>query len=94
MLIKGQVLAKLLSDSNCKVLELHQTFTQSDAPVTQLGKDSVQVFENYSSSPFTLVQRCYLLSTTSRIPTRFEKDEGQVSQIKICKFLQFKSELL
>jgi hypothetical protein len=51
-LIKGQGLAKLLSESNCKVLELHQTFTQSDAPMTQSGQDNMQVSKNYSSSPW------------------------------------------
>jgi hypothetical protein len=51
-MIKGRGLAKLLSESNCKVLELHHTFTQSDAPMTQFGKDIMQVFENYSSSPW------------------------------------------
>ena len=51
-LIKGQGLSKLLSKSNCKVLELHQTFTQSYAPMTQSGQDNMQVFENYSSSPW------------------------------------------
>jgi hypothetical protein len=51
-MIKGKGLAKLLSESICKVLELHQIFTQSDAPIRQPGQDNLQVFENYSSSPW------------------------------------------
>jgi hypothetical protein len=51
-LIKGQGLAKLLSESNCKMLELHQIFTQSDTPIIHPGQDNLQVFENYSSSPW------------------------------------------
>jgi hypothetical protein len=51
-LIKGKGLAKLLSDSNCKALELHHTFTQSDASMMQAAKDNIQVFENYSFSPW------------------------------------------
>jgi len=38
-LIKGQGISKLLSKSNLKVLELRQTFTQSDAPMIQSGQD-------------------------------------------------------
>jgi hypothetical protein len=49
-LIKGKVLNKLLSESNCKVIELHPIFTQSDAPIIQLGKENLKVFEKYSSS--------------------------------------------
>jgi hypothetical protein len=51
-LIKGKGLEKFLSESNCKVLELHQIFTQLDAPIIQPGWDNLQVFENYSSSPW------------------------------------------
>jgi hypothetical protein len=51
-LIKGKGLAKLLSESNCKVLELHQIFTRSDARIIHSGQDSLQVSENYSSSPW------------------------------------------
>jgi hypothetical protein len=51
-LIKGQGLAKFLSESNCKVLEFHQIFTQSDTPIIQPRQDILQVFENYSSSPW------------------------------------------
>jgi hypothetical protein len=51
-LIKGQGLAKLLSESNCKVVELHQIFTQSNAPIIHPGQDNIHVFENYSSSPW------------------------------------------
>ena len=51
-LIKGKGLAKLLSESNCKVLKLHHIFTQSDTPIIQPGQDNLQVFENYSSSPW------------------------------------------
>jgi hypothetical protein len=50
--IKEQGLAKLLSETNCKALELHQTFTQSDAPIIQPGQDNLQVSETYSSSPW------------------------------------------
>jgi len=34
-LVKGQGLEKMLSDLNCKVLELHHIFNQSDAPLVQ-----------------------------------------------------------
>jgi hypothetical protein len=51
-IIKGHGLAKLLSESNYKVLELHHTFTQSDAPMTQYGQENMQVSQNYSSSPW------------------------------------------
>jgi len=51
-LIKGKGLEKLLSESKCKVLELHQIFTQSDAPIIQPRQDNLQVFEKYSSSPW------------------------------------------
>jgi hypothetical protein len=51
-LIKGQGLAKLLSESNCKVPELHQIFTQSDTPIIHIGQDNLHVFEKYSSSPW------------------------------------------
>jgi hypothetical protein len=40
-LIKGKGLAKLLSESKCKVLELNQIFTQSDAPIMHLGQDNL-----------------------------------------------------
>ena len=52
LLIKGQGISKLLSQSNCKVLELHQTFTQLDAPMTQSGQDNIQEFEIYFSLPW------------------------------------------
>jgi hypothetical protein len=51
-MIKGKGLAKLLLESNCKVPELHQIFTQTDAPIIQSGQDNLQVFEKYSSSPW------------------------------------------
>jgi hypothetical protein len=40
-LIKGKGLAKLLSESNYKALELHQTFTHLDAPMTQSRQDNM-----------------------------------------------------
>jgi hypothetical protein len=46
--IKGKGHEKLLSDSNCKTLELHHTFSQSDASMMHATKDNMQVFENYS----------------------------------------------
>jgi hypothetical protein len=49
-LIKGHGPSKLLLESNCKVLELHQTFAQSDAPMTHSGQDNIQVSKNHSSS--------------------------------------------
>jgi hypothetical protein len=51
-LIKGKGLAKLISESNCKVIKLYEIFTQSDAPIIQPGQDNFQVFEKYSSSPW------------------------------------------
>ena len=40
-LIKGQGLAKFLSYSNCKELELHHISNQSDAPLIQDGKKTM-----------------------------------------------------
>jgi hypothetical protein len=44
-LIKEHGLAKLLSDSNCKALEFHHTLIQSYALMMQVGKDTMQVFD-------------------------------------------------
>jgi hypothetical protein len=51
-LIKGKGLAKLILKSNCKVIKLHEIFTQSYAPIIQPGQDNLQVFEKYSYSPW------------------------------------------
>jgi hypothetical protein len=45
-LIKEKGLARLLSYSNCKALELHHTFIQSDASMMQVGKENMHVFDH------------------------------------------------
>jgi hypothetical protein len=83
-LIKGKGLAKLLSESNCKVLELHQIFTQSDAPIIQPGQDNLQVFENYSSSPW--YKNIIYFLQHFECPPDVKKTKARSLKLKAIKF--------
>ena len=83
-LIKGQGLAKLLSESNCKVLELHQIFTQLDAPIIQPGQDNLQVFEKYSSSPW--YKNIIYFLQHFECPPDVKKTKARSLKLKAIKF--------
>jgi hypothetical protein len=83
-MIKGKGLAKLLSESNCKVLELHQIFTQSDAPIIQPGQDNLQVFEKYSSSPW--YKNIIYFLQHFECPPDVKKTKARSLKLKAIKF--------
>jgi hypothetical protein len=83
-MIKGQGLAKLLSESNCKVLELHQIFTQLDTPIIQPGQDNLQVFEKYSSSPW--YKNIIYFLQHFECPPDVKKTKARSLKLKAIKF--------
>ena len=82
--IKGQGLAKFLLESNYKVLELQQIFTQSDAPIIQPGQDNLQVFEKYSSSPW--YKNIIYFLQHFECPLDVKKTKARSLKLKAIKF--------
>jgi hypothetical protein len=83
-LIKGHGLAKLLSDSNYKALELHHTFNQSDVPMMQVGKDTMQVLDQYSLSPW--YRDIFYFLQHLECPPELEKSKTRSLKLKVVKF--------
>jgi hypothetical protein len=83
-LIKGHGLAKLLSYLNCKALELHHTFNQSDAPLIQVEKKTMQVLDNYSLSSFYR-DIIYFLQHLE-FPPELEKSKTRSLKLKAIKY--------
>jgi hypothetical protein len=82
-LVKELDLAKLLFDSNCKALELHHTFNQSDALMMQVGKETMKVLDQYSLSPW--YRDVYFLQHLE-CPPELEKSKTRSLKLRAVKF--------
>ena len=83
-MIKGQGLVKMLSDSNYKALELHHTFNQSDAPLMQVGKNTMQVIDQYCFSPWHR-DVVYFLQHLE-CPPQLGKSKTRSLKLKVVKY--------
>jgi hypothetical protein len=90
-LMKGHGLAKLLSDSNYKALELHHIFNQSDAPLIQARKNTMYVLDKYSLSPWYR-DIIYFLQHLE-CPPELEKSKTRSLKLKVVKYCNLNQNL-
>jgi len=74
----------MLFDSNCKVLEFHPIFNQSDDPLTQAKKKTLQVLDKYSILPWYKDIIWFLQHL--EFPPKLDKSKTRSLKLKATKY--------
>ena len=83
-LVKGQGLAKLLTDSNCEALGLHLMAKQSVPEELQAGQDKEKIMDRYADSVWYANIVYFLLYL--QFPEHLDKQEVRSLKLKPTKY--------